>query len=64
MKVIGIDKESLSNQEIYCDISGTEEYTPFAKLPYGPAPRAQARGLDPWFGHVVWIRGLGPDLGG
>ena len=53
MKVIGINKESLSNHnrvEIYCDISGTEEYTPFAKLPYGTAPRAQARGLGPGFG--------------
>ena len=35
----------------YCDIGGSEEYTPFAKLPYGPARRAQGRGL-------------GSDLGG
>ena len=49
-----INKESLSNHhgvEIKCDISGSEEYTPFAKLLYGPAPRAQTRGL-------------GSDLGG
>ena len=49
-----INKESLSNHhgvEINCDISGSEEYTPFAKLLYGPAPRAQTRGL-------------GSDLGG
>ena len=54
MKVMGINKESLSKHhrvEIYCDKSGTEEYTPFAKLPCGPAPRAQGRGL-------------GSDLGG
>ena len=50
MKVIGINKESISNHhrvEMYCDISGTEEYTPFANLPFGPAPRAQARCLGP-----------------
>lgn len=38
--------------EIYCDISGTEEYTPLANFAtYGLALRAHARGL-------------GSDLGG
>ena len=47
MKVIGIDKESLSNHnrvEIYCDISGTEEYTPFVAI----WPCSQS--ASPWFG--------------
>ena len=38
--------------EIYCDISGTEEYTPLANFAtYGLALRAH-------------VRGLGSDLGG
>ena len=46
---MGINKESLSNHqrvEIYRDISGTEECTPFANFAtYGPALRAHAPGL-------------------
>ena len=48
------NKESLSNHhgvEIYCDIGGSEEYTPFAKLPYVVWPW-----FGIWFGRLdVWI---------
>ena len=45
-----MNKESLSNYhrvEIYCNISGTEEYTPFAKLPC-------SQSASPWFGPGIW----------